>query len=117
MPSILEYSSYVFFCCGPIVGPVFEYSDFKDFCELTNNYKTLPRGLKDGFSTFGPALRECLGGFAVLGIHIAGVLIGGFDVYFCGTKEFIDYGGSIWKRIFFYYMAMTGQRFMYYTPW
>jgi lysophospholipid acyltransferase len=113
MPNIIEYSSYVFFSCGCIVGPVFEYTDFKDFMELKGNYKTLPTG---GFATILPALRELLGAVLVLGIHIGMVLGFGLDIYFCGSEEFITYG-NIWKRIGFYFFAMTSQRFMYYTPW
>jgi len=114
-PSLIEYLSYVFFCCGPIVGPVFEFSDFKNFMELKGNYRTLPRGVK-GTATIMPALTQLGGAFLCLGIHIAAVLLGGFDVYWCGTKEFIT-AGNIFYRIGFYFCAMTGQRFMYYTPW
>lgn len=103
----------MFFACGPIVGPVFEYSDFKNFCELKGHYKTLPVG---SFVTLWPAIKELLGGYLCLGIHIAMVLGGGFDIYFCGSKEFMTYK-SIWFRIGYYFMSMTSQRFMYYTPW
>jgi hypothetical protein len=28
MPNLLEYSSFVFFCCGCLTGPFIEYDDF-----------------------------------------------------------------------------------------
>ena len=68
MPSIVEYLSFVFFCCSGVVGPVFEYSDFKNFMELTGNYKDLPRG-KNGFATFVPAMQQFLGAFFCIGVY------------------------------------------------
>jgi len=38
------------------------------------------------------------------------------SVYFAGTPEFANYGNWFTKFIF-YYIGMTGQRLMYYTPW
>ena len=40
----------------------------------------------------------------------------GFTVYYCGTKEYA-YGHNFLYRVFYYYVAMTGQRMMYYVPW
>ena len=34
MPTLIEYLSFVAFCCGSIVGPFIEYSDFKNWIEL-----------------------------------------------------------------------------------
>jgi lysophospholipid acyltransferase len=45
-PTILQFFSYAFFCCGCITGPFIEYKDFTDLMEFSGNYKTLPRGPK-----------------------------------------------------------------------
>ena len=31
LPGVIQYFSYVFFCCGCIMGPFFEYSDFQNW--------------------------------------------------------------------------------------
>ena len=42
MPSVLELFSYVYFCEGCIVGPFFEYSDYKRFIEMKGEYEKIP---------------------------------------------------------------------------
>ena len=114
LPSLFEYFGYVFFCTGSIVGPVFEYTDFINFINLTGNYATLPRGHKASVSIL-PGLKLFGYGLAALAIHMSLVSLG-FDVYWCGSKEYITYG-SIWKKIAYYYISVTNQRIMYYVPW
>ena len=48
-------------------------------------------------------------------IHL-GFLLSGFSVFYCGKPEFLQYK-TVWHRIAYYNLAMTGQRFMYYIPW
>jgi len=45
MPTPLEYSSYVFFCGGIVVGPFFEYSDYINFIEQKGHYKDIPTSI------------------------------------------------------------------------
>ena len=40
----------------------------------------------------------------------------GFDIYFCGSTEFLTYKTWV-ERVGYSYIAMWSQRFMYYTPW
>jgi hypothetical protein len=77
LPNILEYLSFVFFSGGCLLGPFIEYSDFKDWIELTNNYTNLPIGIK-GVATIKPALTRTLQGFGCLALHLAFVVGGGF---------------------------------------
>jgi hypothetical protein len=49
MPGIIPYMSFVLFTCGNIVGPVFGFRDFIDLMEFKGKYKTLPRGLSEGY--------------------------------------------------------------------
>ena len=113
-PSLLEYCSFVFSNCGAIIGPFFEYADFKNWIEMKGHYKSMPRGLSNGWVTIVPSITCLLGGFLCLGIHIA-LVMQGFSVYTCGEKGFADSGSFLWK-VFYYFVAMSGQRFMYYTP-
>jgi len=115
-PSLLEYSSFVFASCGCCVGPFFEFSDYVNWAQMKGVYADAPRGLSAGWATFIPAMKKLAEGVLCLAIHLAFVTGLGFSVYFCGTPEYIKSGNWGWRFIY-YNMAMTGQRFMYYTPW
>lgn len=90
-----------------------EYMDFKNWIEFAGPYASLPSG---GVATLVPACARFFHGVLCLVLHMIGVLGLGVDVYFCGRPEFITYK-SIWWRLGYYMVAMTFQRFMYYTPW
>ena len=51
-----------------------------------------------------------------MAIHLIFVVALGFKTSFCGTEEY-QTSGNLPYRILYYFMAMTGQRFMYYTGW
>ena len=76
----------------------------------------MPRGTKNGWVVIKPALIRFSHGIVCIVLHVVFVMVLGFNVYFCGTEEFLTYG-NLFTRMFFCYIAMTGQRFMYYTPW
>lgn len=114
MPSFFEFMSYVCWCCGGLVGPCFEFKDFKDFMELTGHYKDMPIGM-NSMAAFVPAMKNLLGGIACIILHVV-IVMQGFTVSFCGTKEYITYK-NFPARVAYYYIAMTSQRFMYYVPW
>jgi D-alanyl-lipoteichoic acid acyltransferase DltB (MBOAT superfamily) len=84
MPNLLEYFSFVCFCCGGIVGPFIEYNHFKNWIELSGQYKTMPRS-----GTLGPSLMRIMHGILCLSIHIVFVMILGYSVYFCGSPEYL----------------------------
>lgn len=105
-PTLIEYSTYVFTSAGCIVGPFFEYSDFKNWIEMTGDYKDAPRGIVDGWKNVIPGLFKMIQGFLWLGIHI-GFALAGFSVYFCGSKDFLTYK-TLWHRLAYYNFAMTG---------
>jgi lysophospholipid acyltransferase len=110
-PTVLEYASFCCFCCGCIVGPFVEYSDFKNWIEISGQYKNMPRS-----GTLFPSLWRLLNGLMCLAIHIVFTMILGYSVYFCGSEEYLKHG-NLAMRFVYYFIAMTGQRFMYYTPW
>ena len=78
---------------------------------MEGSYKTLPTGK---FITVKPALIRMAQGFGCLGFHMA--LGTYFSVKFCGTVEYASHGNFLY-RVLYYFLAMTGQRFFYYTPW
>ena len=106
-PSIFQYATYVFHSGGCIVGPFHEFSDFVNWIEQSGIYANAPVGISAGWASVVPALFKMLQGFAWLGIHIAFVVGGGFSVYYCGSKEFVDYKTFL-HRVGYYYAAMTG---------
>jgi lysophospholipid acyltransferase len=87
LPNVLELLSYVYFPCACIVGPFFEYADYKMYIERTGRYAKIPSSWKQALVHF---LRAKL----CLAIHIA------IATYcypaFCGTEEYAAQG-FFWK--------------------
>jgi len=104
---------FVHYASGCIVGPFIEYIDFKNWIELKGHYKDLPRG---NFATVWPAFKRFCAGCLCVTFHLTVTVYFGYSVYFCGKPEYIHYK-TFFHRVFFYILAMTSQRFMYYTPW
>ena len=116
MPTLLEFSAFVFMISGTIMGPYIEFSDFKAWIELSGNYKKMPVGGMKGTATIIPSLTKLAIGFVCMGVFIGFTEFLGFSIQFCGTKEYVTCGSLLYK-IFYFFMAMTGQRFFYYSPW
>ena len=51
MPSVIELLGYVYFSSGCIIGPFFEFSDYKRYIEREGHYKNIP-------STIIPSLKK-----------------------------------------------------------
>ena len=107
LPSLLEYASFVHFCCGGTIGPFLDFKDYKDFIELVGPYKDLPRGLKNGWATLIPSLIELVKALGCLAINVGFIMGLDMSVYFCGTKEFANYG-PFWKKFIYFNLAVTG---------
>jgi len=79
LPNVLELLSYVYFPCASIVGPFYEYADYKMYIEEAGRYKNIPSSAKLTLIAF---LRAKL----CLVIHM------GIATYcypaFCGTEEY-----------------------------
>lgn len=106
MPTVLELLSYVFFCGASIVGPFFEFSDYKMYIERTDRYANIP-------STFKAAVTKFLKGKACLALNL--VIGTKFWPLFCGTEEFTEY--SFLYKVVYYYIAITSMRLFYYSGW
>jgi len=113
LPTLIEYMGFVHFSSGCIIGPFIEYKDFINWIYLTGHYKDMPRG---DLSTVWPSLKRFFAGCACITLHLVLVVYFGYSVYFCGKPEF-EHHKTLLYRLFFMSMAMTSQRFMYYTPW
>lgn len=73
----------------------------------------MPRG---GTETVKPALIRLLHGFLCIGTHLFIVLGLDYRLGFMQTEEFVTYK-TLFHRTIYFYMAMTGGQFMYYSPW
>lgn len=114
LPTLIEYSSFVCYCCGGCVGPVMEYMEFKNFMELNGVYKTLPRG-----SQFFPTVWQWFYSFASSLLATGGLVFlssSGISVDFVGSKDFANYG-TIFHRIGYYWLTMTMNKLNYYSAW
>lgn len=113
LPTLFEYMGFVHFASGCIVGPFIEYVDYKNWIELKGHYEKLPTGT---YKTLWPAVKRYFTGCCCLTFFL--VVSGVFDIsiYFCGTPEYVTYK-TFFHRVLFYMLAMTSQRFMYYSPW
>ena len=80
-PTLLEVFSYIFFTPTCIVGPSFEFSDFKKFIELKGEYKDLPKDL---------AIKSAIKEFSKAMICIFLFLAGGkiCDIHYLITEKF-----------------------------
>lgn len=107
LPSVLEMASYTFYCCGCALGIFFEFSDYKRFIERKEEYSYVP-------SPILPSLKVLAEGIFCLVVFL--VVSSSFSVMVCGTEEYAHIGGFGY-RVFYYMVAMTGQRFFYYAPW
>lgn len=113
MPTLLEFMGFIHLSTGCMVGPYLEFVDYKQWIEFSGRYKNVPRG---DLSTLVPALIRMVHGLICLGIYL-GVMIGlNIDIYWAGSKEFVTYK-TFFHRVGFSWIAMTAQRFMYYSPW
>jgi len=104
---------FVHFANGCIMGPFLEYVDYKNWVELKDHYAKMPTG---DFTTVVPAMKRLGTGIVVMLFHMFLTLYLGFSIYFCGSLEYRTYKTFL-HRCGFFLVAMTSQRFMYYTPW
>jgi D-alanyl-lipoteichoic acid acyltransferase DltB (MBOAT superfamily) len=79
LPNVLELLSYVYFPSACIVGPFFEFADFKMYIEKTGRYANIPSSGKQALLGFLRA-KLCL----VIHMGIANYCYPAF----CGTEEY-----------------------------
>lgn len=88
------------------MGPFFEFSDYIRFIEEKGEYKEIP-------NTIYYSIRSWIFGHMCLALHL--FLLPHFSVQRLDTDDVIS--RSFLAKMVYYYMAMTNQRLLYYTPW
>jgi lysophospholipid acyltransferase len=79
LPNVLELLSYVYYPCASIVGPFYEFADYKMYIERSGRYAKIPSSFEHAFKRFLTA-KLCL----VIHIAIATYCYPAF----CGTEEY-----------------------------
>jgi len=114
LPSLLEFTSFVFFYGGIVVGPTFEFAYYRDWIALKGQYSSMPRGFPCGLATVKPALTRLAEGILYILLNV-GLLMAGYEAEACGTEEFAK--GAFLPNVWFYVVAMQCRKFMFYIPW
>lgn len=104
MPSFLEFSSFVFFSCGCIVGPFFEYADYINFIEIKGHYVDMPTGPLNGLVVTKLVIIKFISAVFCAAMNIL-INVQGFGIQKCGDADFADSGSIFWK-IWFSVVAM-----------
>ena len=106
IPSILEYYSYLCFYPSFLVGPSFEYMDYKRFSEQVEEYKEVPNPVPQALKVLGLALL-----FSGLTVY------GGaqFDYEYMVYPEF-DRQSFLYKAVYFN-LAMVVCKIRYTCAW
>jgi lysophospholipid acyltransferase len=101
--TLLEYFGYIYFYPTSIMGPFFEFSDFRDFINREGDYKNIPV-LK--------AIKE--GGFRLLGGFFFAIL---YLIVkpFSSVNFYFENSGSKYFPNCLIYLSFLFQKFKYYT--
>jgi len=107
-PTCLEMFSYIFYYSSAVVGPSFEFSDFRDFINMEKEYKAIPMqsSIQKGFIELGKA-------FSSLFIMI--ILSKYFHYHYVITEEFGK--TALLYKLFYISVSMIGFRSKFYTIW
>ena len=105
-PTLLEIISYTSYPASNIVGPFFEFSDYKIFIEEQGVYKSIP-------ISYGKAISKLLEGLVYLGLCI--ILPPYFDVNDIQKQEF--YSLPLYIQYFKFMVACFVVRTTYYVAW
>lgn len=112
MPSLLEFSSYIYFYPACIVGPFIEYMDFINFIDEKDCYTNLTSKLgyilKQGFQKLSIAIFFIVY-FAVFG--------GVYPMTPVSTPKFREDYPKWWMRIIYMYVCGPVARSKYYIAW
>lgn len=105
MPSTLEIWSYAYFGQGCLIGPFFEFSDFKRFIERSEEFKSFPSPVVPSLIVLGRS-------FVWLGVFVVGDMF--FPIETCWSMKYYEF--SFPYRVFYYWIALIIKRFFYYSP-
>ncbi|KAJ3022079.1 lysophospholipid acyltransferase [Thoreauomyces humboldtii] len=105
-PSLLEFMGYTFFFGGFLVGPSFEFVDYKNSVENKPPFTNRPSSIIPTLKAVGAAL-ACAGIFYKYG--------DAFSYHKCLTPEFMKL--PMWSRVLFMQLAGGIMRLKYYSAW
>lgn len=121
MPSILEYLGFIFFFGGFMVGPAFEFMDYRQFTNMemfkidNNNDNKAKNNTKKYYvpNGFVPSMGKLLFGlFWVVCTYLLGKK---YDTDWILTKEYQS--KSLFNRLLFIQISAFCARFKYYIVW
>ncbi|KAJ3073349.1 lysophospholipid acyltransferase [Podochytrium sp. JEL0797] len=115
-PGVLEFFGYVFFFAAFLVGPPFDFNDYREFTRGEGVFAIASENGKPKSmpSRVWPALKCFLGGVLWMGIFMK--FSKRFDYHFCATEEFATVW-PFWKRFLFMQAAGVAARSKFYTAW
>ncbi|KAF3925097.1 hypothetical protein AA313_de0209372 [Arthrobotrys entomopaga] len=119
MPSILDYAGYVLFFPSVMVGPAFDYSEYKKWLDLSmfdvevTDKKGTVRKKRRIPRSGRMATRKAITGLIWIGLFVKASSM--FTVEFALSDEFLNY--SILPRVWYIYWLMFGARLKYYGIW
>ena len=106
LPNILSYFSYIYFFAGALIGPSYDFTEYRDFIHMRKIYASIPSTLAQSTKTF---LKSWI--FMVLIVLCSKH----FPLDLCGMNEFGDY--SLFFQFYFINVAATIGRCRYYSGW
>ncbi|KAI9351348.1 MBOAT, membrane-bound O-acyltransferase family-domain-containing protein, partial [Obelidium mucronatum] len=115
-PNILEFYGYVFFFAAFLVGPAFDFNDYREYTNGEGVFATVnEKGVKRKLpSRLWPTLRALFGGILWMGIFIKFSKPLNYEV--CATEEYATQW-PFWKRFLFMQAAGIAARSKFYTAW
>ena len=107
-PSLLEVFSFIYYFPSALIGPSFEFADFRKYIRLEEEYSDI--NYKECSNS---AFKQLILGFA--SIFMTVYFSGKVPASYCGTEEFITL--SMTYKYFYFMFSMFVVRCKYYVGW
>ncbi|KAJ3353712.1 lysophospholipid acyltransferase [Entophlyctis luteolus] len=111
-PALLEFFGFVFFFASFLVGPAFDFNDYREYISGQGVFSKPKSGKQP--SRILPALKAFIGGVICMGVFIKFSKDYSYDI--CATREYA-YEWPYWKRFLFMQTAGLVARSKFYTAW
>lgn len=106
LPNILSYISYIYFFSGCLIGPAYDFIEYRDFIHKRKLYNNVP-------FTLVPVIKNILLSCFCMALIV--VVAPKYPLEFCGTD---GYGALPFYQQFIYLnLAITVARMRYYSGW
>eukprot|EP00347_Sterkiella_histriomuscorum_P004431 403360484 len=104
IPSLMEFFSYCYSCCGCLLGPYFEYKDYINMIERKEHYQNVPNTILASLKTWGQGM-FLLVGFAGVGMTL--------PQNYVFSEEFGNQ--NMLFKIVYTYLSFSSRRFQFYA--